>query len=103
MTLLEKELFVVKCKDMKRATFWMRQFVEKFSDKVVSAMKREHVVELEDQIWLFRSVNSRSDLKAVINAEVNELSEDDLVIIVDDIERTRLDSYEGDREDELHS
>lgn len=103
MTLLEKELFVVKCKDMKRATFWMRQFVEKFSDKVVSAMKREHVVELEDQIWLFRSVNSRSDLKAVINAEINELSEDDLVIIVDDIERTRLDSYEGDREDELHS
>ncbi len=99
----EKEIFVVKCRDMKRATFWMKQFVEKFSDKVVSVKKRESLVELEDQIWFFRSVNSRADLRAVINAKVNELAEDDLVIIIDDIERTRLDSYEGDREDELHN
>ncbi len=97
----EKEIFVVKCRDMMRATFWRIQFVEKFADKVVSARKRESLVELEDQIWFFRSVNSRSEIKVSDNA--TELTEDDIVIIIDDIERTRLESYEGDREDELHS
>ena len=97
----EKEMFVVKCKDMMRATFWRMQFVEKFADKVVAVRKRESFVELEDQIWFFRSINCRSELR--VSHDVTELTEDDIVIIIDDIERTRLESYEGDCEDELHN
>lgn len=93
---MEKEIYIVKFESMQRAQYWRIEFVNKFASDVVSINQSQSRVELTDSVWYFVSKNSHFNIYGMNRQITTELTEEDLYIILDDIERKALDTYEGD-------
>ena len=87
---MNKEVYIVQFETARRAQYWRVEFVNKFAKDVVNINQIQSKVELVDSIWYFLS-----QAKDIHGMKGTLLSEEDLYIILDDIERKGLDSYEG--------
>lgn len=88
-----KDAYLVQFETQKRALYWMSKFLDKFKEEVVSVNKTGLTVEMPEAIYYFYSKR-----KSTAGMHFTETyPEEAIYIIVDDIERTRLDSYNGDR------
>ena len=85
-----KETYIVQCETAQQAQYWRVEFVNKFAKDVVSINQVRSKVELEDSIWYFLS-----KARNINGMQGTVLTEEDIYIILDDTERTKLDSYEG--------
>lgn len=88
-----KEAYLIQFETKERALYWMSKFLDKFKEEVVSVNKTSLTVEMPEAIYYFYSKR-----KSTAGEHFTETyPEEAIYIIVDDIERTRLDSYNGDR------
>lgn len=88
------ETFVVEFPSLIQADYWLRKFVLKFSKDVVFCNRHAHKIQFNDNtVWYFKSNQSQREFKGLHNAIVYPAEA--IYIILDDVERTKLDTYEG--------
>lgn len=90
------ETYIVWFENAARAQYWRIEFVNKFAKDVIRVNQYTSRVDLGDSTWYFMPESQRNHM---IGVKGSELTEEDLYIILDDKERTFLDSYEGDRKE----
>ena len=88
----QKEVYTVTFANNIQAFYWRVEFINKFANEVVSIDKFNQKVEMKDSIWYFFS---ESDIRSIQGRRGQILPQEAIYIILDDIERTKLDSYEG--------
>ena len=92
----QEDVYLVICKTQERANMWMQHFIAKYYSEVVSADRVRSRVTLSDSIYYFWSearIASRGSDRAFRHATL--IPEESVYIMLDDPERKRLDTYEG--------
>lgn len=91
-----EDIYLVVCKTQERANMWMQHFIAKYWSDVVGSDRIRSRVTLQDSIYYFWSearIASRGLDKAFRHATL--IPEESIYIMLDDPERRRLDTFEG--------
>lgn len=87
-----KDVFIIIFPSSMQARYWKVAFVNKFAKDFVYMDKSKEKVELVDSVWYFLSENCPQQLRGLHGIQYGPEA---IYIILDDFERTKLDSYEG--------